>query len=48
MSVRSPFELKDALVTLASCHSDRLMLNAGRGNQNFFSTVPRHDFFSSD
>jgi len=45
MSRLSPFELKDILVTLASRHSERLMLNAGRGNPNFLSTVPRHGFF---
>lgn len=45
MSELSPFELKDTLVTLASRHSERLMLNAGRGNPNFLSTVPRHGFF---
>ena len=45
MSKLSPFELKDRLVALASRHSERLMLNAGRGNPNFLSTVPRHGFF---
>jgi aspartate 4-decarboxylase len=45
LSKLSPFELKDRLVTLASRHSERLMLNAGRGNPNFLSTVPRHGFF---
>ena len=35
MSKLSPFELKDRLVALASRHSERLMLNAGRGNPNF-------------
>jgi aspartate 4-decarboxylase len=45
MSELSPFELKDTLVALASRHSERLMLNAGRGNPNFLSTVPRHGFF---
>ena len=45
MSELSPFELKDTLVTLASCHSERLMLNAGRGNPNFLATAPRHGFF---
>nr|WP_294548866.1 bifunctional aspartate transaminase/aspartate 4-decarboxylase [uncultured Rhodopila sp.] len=41
----SPFEVKDALIRLASRVSDRLMLNAGRGNPNFMATVPRHGFF---
>jgi len=45
MSKLSPFELKDTLIALASRHSERLMLNAGRGNPNFLSTVPRHGFF---
>lgn len=40
----SPFELKDALIQVAS-ESDRLMLNAGRGNPNFLATTPRHGFF---
>ncbi|MDM0012517.1 bifunctional aspartate transaminase/aspartate 4-decarboxylase [Variovorax sp. J22P168] len=40
----SPFELKDALIKVAS-ESDRLMLNAGRGNPNFLATTPRHGFF---
>jgi aspartate 4-decarboxylase len=41
----SPFELKDTLVKLASSHSERLMLNAGRASPNFLATVPRHGFF---
>jgi aspartate 4-decarboxylase len=45
MSALSPFELKDVLMKLASRHSDRLMLNAGRGNPNFLATMPRHGFF---
>jgi aspartate 4-decarboxylase len=45
MSALSPFELKDALVGLASSHAERMMLNAGRGNPNFLATVPRHAFF---
>ncbi|MBM3116051.1 bifunctional aspartate transaminase/aspartate 4-decarboxylase [Jeongeupia naejangsanensis] len=40
----SPFELKDVLIKAAS-QSDKLMLNAGRGNPNFLATVPRHGFF---
>jgi len=40
----SPFELKDALIQVAT-QSDRLMLNAGRGNPNFLATTPRHGFF---
>jgi len=45
MSKLSPFELKDKLIKLASRHSERLMLNAGRGNPNFLAAVPRHGFF---
>lgn len=40
----SPFELKDELIKLAGSVSNRLMLNAGRGNPNFLATVPRHGF----
>jgi aspartate 4-decarboxylase len=45
MSELSPFELKDTLIRLASRHSERLMLNAGRASPNFLATVPRHGFF---
>ena len=41
----SPFELKDQLMSLASSHVDRMMLNAGRGNPNFLATIPRRGFF---
>lgn len=41
----SPFELKDNLIALASSHTDRLLLNAGRGNPNFLATIPRRAFF---
>ncbi|WP_342754072.1 bifunctional aspartate transaminase/aspartate 4-decarboxylase [Pantoea sp. MBD-2R] len=41
----SPFELKDALIELASSKADRLMLNAGRGNPNFLATLPRRAFW---
>jgi aspartate 4-decarboxylase len=44
LSNLSPFELKDALIELASGVENRLMLNAGRGNPNFLATVPRHAF----
>ena len=44
MSALSPFELKDALIALASSRGERIMLNAGRGNPNFLATVPRHGF----
>ena len=41
----SPFELKDELIKLASGKSNRIMLNAGRGNPNFLATTPRRAFF---
>jgi aspartate 4-decarboxylase len=41
----SPFELKDELIKLASSRTNRLMLNAGRGNPNFLATLPRRAFF---
>jgi aspartate 4-decarboxylase len=41
----SPFELKDALIGVASSKTSRLMLNAGRGNPNFLATLPRRAFF---
>ena len=41
----SPFELKDKLIELAQSRTDRLMLNAGRGNPNFLATLPRRAFF---
>jgi aspartate 4-decarboxylase len=44
LTLLSPFELKDALIQVAS-NPDRAMLNAGRGNPNFLATTPRHGFF---
>lgn len=41
----SPFELKDELIKLAGSVTNRIMLNAGRGNPNFLATVPRHGFW---
>ncbi len=41
----SPFELKDNLIELAQSRTDRMMLNAGRGNPNFLATIPRRAFF---
>lgn len=44
----SPFEIKDELITLAkstSRTSQSAFLNAGRGNPNWVSTVPREGFF---
>ncbi|MEM1207715.1 MAG: bifunctional aspartate transaminase/aspartate 4-decarboxylase [Planctomycetota bacterium] len=40
----SPFELKDKLIELATTESQRMMLNAGRGNPNFLATLPRRAF----
>merc|ERR1711871_1709660 len=39
----SPFELKDKLMTLATS-SKKPMLNAGRGNPNFFNVFIREVF----
>lgn len=33
----SPFELKDKLIEVAQTVPDRILLDAGRGNPNFFS-----------
>ena len=41
----SPFELKDSLIAMAAGRTDRLLLNAGRGNPNFLATLPRRAFF---
>ena len=40
----SPFELKDMLVRLAARRSERMMLNAGRGNPNWLALRPRQGF----
>ena len=45
LAALGPFALKDQLMSMASSHAERLMLNAGRGNPNFLSTIPRHAFF---
>mgnify|MGYP001098507378 CR=1 FL=1 len=50
MSEISPFELKNILIDLAdesARKSTHIMLNAGRGNPNWISTVPREAFFSA-
>ncbi|MEZ9862898.1 aspartate 4-decarboxylase [Vibrio breoganii] len=40
----SPFEIKNTLIELAS-HSQKSMVNAGRGNPNWVATEPRSAFF---
>ncbi len=40
----SPFELKNRLIEMAQSDSERLMLNAGRGNPNWLADEPRHAF----
>ncbi len=40
----SPFELKELLVKIARRKSERMMLNAGRGNPNFLALIPRYAF----
>ena len=45
VSKLSPFELKDTLIDVAEDTKGNLMLNAGRGNPNFLSTIPRQGFF---
>ena len=48
MSGISPFELKNILIELAeesARKNTHIMLNAGRGNPNWISTVPREAFF---
>lgn len=41
----SPFELKNKLIEIAQSNTDHIMLNAGRGNPNFLTTLPRNGFF---
>ena len=40
----SAFEFKDKLLAIARSHSERMMLNAGRGNPNFLAVAPRRAF----
>ncbi len=40
----SPFEFKELLINVASRKSERMMLNAGRGNPNFLALIPRYAF----
>ena len=41
----SPFELKNKLISMAQSNSERMMLNAGRGNPNWIAVEPREAFF---
>ena len=41
----SPFELKNKLISMADGRSEKMMLNAGRGNPNWVATTPRAGFF---
>jgi aspartate 4-decarboxylase len=41
----SPFELKNKLIGMAQTSHERMMLNAGRGNPNWITMVPRQGFF---
>ncbi len=40
----SPFELKNKLIKMSQSHHERTMLNAGRGNPNWITMVPRQGF----
>ena len=40
----SPFELKNKLIKMAQSYDERMMLNAGRGNPNWVTMVPRQAF----
>jgi aspartate 4-decarboxylase len=39
-----PFEVKNKLIAMAGDNSERMMLNAGRGNPNWVALEPRHAF----
>ena len=41
----SPFELKNKLIQIAKTDTERMMLNAGRGNPNWVAVTPRQAFF---
>ena len=41
----SPFELKNKLIEMAETCGEKMMLNAGRGNPNWVTMVPRKAFF---
>ena len=40
----SPFEVREFLIRIASRPSQKMMLNAGRGNPNFLALIPRYGF----
>ena len=42
--VLSPFELKNKEISIAQTSHERLMLNAGVGNDNWVATLPREAF----
>jgi len=49
MEQMSPFEIKNTLISLANHHTNKTThatLNAGRGNPNWISTIPREAFFT--
>ena len=41
----SPFELKNKLIQMARHRGEKMMLNAGRGNPNWVTMIPRKGFF---
>ncbi len=41
----SPFELKNKLIQMAETPDEKMMLNAGRGNPNWITMIPRKGFF---
>lgn len=41
----SPFELKNKLISMAETPDEKMMLNAGRGNPNWVTMIPRKAFF---
>ena len=43
--VLSPFELKNKLIQMAQTPDEKMMLNAGRGNPNWVTMLPRKGFF---
>jgi len=41
----SPFEIKNKLISMAQSNTERMMLNAGRGNPNWLAAETREAFF---